>query len=244
MIPSGKDASVGAKLALQNARRHLRAAEVLSKKKLYGPASTLVVLSIEELAKSWMLMLHSMGLKFPPELLSEVLSKHGARHAITFGAVFVFMIRYLVSRTTRRVQKRHRVKGYPPHLRDEWVAELTREFQSLASRSPKDEPVLAVLEWIGKANETKNRGLYVDFDGTRWRHPGQVSARWFAVGYDIAEGLILRFGHEIRTSLRLGLQADDQINTFLHEQFKKMEGRTPEEVLSGLAEVTLRPPSV
>lgn len=241
LLPSSTGGALGAKLALQNARRHLRAAEALAKKKLFGSASTHVVLSVEELVKAWVLALHSMGFEFPLKMLNAVLFEHSARHMVTFGVVFVLTIRYLAVRTTRRVQKRHGIKDYPAKLRDEWVAELMRDLQSLASRSPRNEPVLAVWEWIGNANKIKNNGLYVDFNGNKWSHPGQVKARQYSLGHDIADRLIRQFGREIRASLRMGFQANDQLNALLNEQFKKAQGRSPEEIFTELTKMALRP---
>lgn len=247
-LPSRTDAPAGAKLALQNAHRHLRAAKVLSEKHLYGFASTHAVLAIEELAKAWVLVLYGMGVKIPSEMMTEILIKHPPRHGIIFGFLYVFMIQYVVARTTKRVQQRHGVKGYPPELRDEWAAELTREFESLSSRSPKKEPVLAVWEWIRDANDLKNRGLYVDFDGVKWIDPQRVSARSFAFGYGVATGLIQRLSRELRKIRqlvgklqRLGIHADRDLNALFEEQLAKVQDTSPEEMLRQIAELALSP---
>lgn len=240
-VPSSKGASLGAKLALQNARRHLRAADALSATRLFGSASSHVVLAFEELAKAWVLALYSMGFAFPPKMLTDVLYQHGARHAITFGSLYVIMIQHVVVRATKRIQQRHGVKGYPLELRDEWATELLGEFTSLASRSPKNEPFHAVLEWISNANDLKKRGLYVDFDGTNWIHPGHVSARRFVIGYGMAKGLIQRLSRDIRKLQQRGFQANDELNASLREQFARTQGASPEQVLREVAEMALRP---
>jgi AbiV family abortive infection protein len=240
-IPSHAEAPPGSKLALQNARRHLRAANALGKMRLSGFASAHVVLAIEELAKAWILALYGMGLTFPPEMLTEILSRHSPRHAVAVGFLYVFMIQHVVARTTKRVQKRHGVKNYPPELRDEWVAELTREFKSLASRTPKNELVHAVMEWISQANDLKNSGLYVDFDGAKWAHPEQVRAKRFAFGYGMAKALIQRISREIRNLQQLSFHADSELNASLHEQLAKVQDASPKEMLRQLAIMALNP---
>lgn len=240
-IPSAVDAPLGSKLALQNARRHLLAADALGEMRLFGFASAHVVLAIEELAKAWILALYGMGITFNPDMLTDVLSRHPPRHAITFGFLYVFMIQHVVARTTKRVQKRHGVKNYPPELRDEWVAELTREFKSLASRTPKNELVHAVMEWISQANDLKNSGLYVDFDGAKWTHPQQVSAKRFTFGYSLAEALIQRLSRDIRKLQRLGVHVDREVNALMQEQLAKFQGASPEEMLRQMAEMALSP---
>lgn len=248
LLPSHTDSRIGSKLALQNARRHLRAASALGKMRYYGFASAHVVLAIEELAKAWVLALCGMGVKIPPEMMTEILIKHAPRHAITFGFLYVFMIQHVVLRISKRVQQRHRVKGYPPELRDEWAAELTREFESLSSRSPKTEPVLAVWQWIRDANDLKNRGLYVDFDGAKWVNPQRISARSFAFGYGVAAQLIQRLGREIGKLRRLGgklerlgVHTDRELNVLFEEQLAKVHDTSLQEMLKQLAELALSP---
>lgn len=247
-LPSSAHAPAGSKLALQNARRHLRAANALSEKRLFGFASAHVVLAIEELAKAWILALYGMGLTFPSDMLADVLSRHPPRHAVTFGFLYVFMIQHVVARTTKRVQQRHGVKNYPPELRDEWVAELTREFKSLASRTPKNEIVHAVMEWISKANDIKNSGLYVDFDGVKWSQPQQVSVKRFAFGYSLAEALIQRLSREmgklqrlVRKLQRLEVHVDREVNDLMQEQLAKLQDASPEEMLRQMAKMALSP---
>jgi AbiV family abortive infection protein len=123
-LPKPEDANAGAALALTNARRHLRAAEILGDERLFGSATAHVVLAIEEVAKAWVLTLIGMGFDVPKSMVRQILKSHDARHSFTIGSVFVGAIRYLVLRSSIRVQKRHKVKAFPPELRDEWVNEV------------------------------------------------------------------------------------------------------------------------
>lgn len=240
-IPSAAEAPSGSKLALQNARRHLRAADALGEMRLFGFASAHVVLAIEELAKAWILALYGMGITFNRDMLTDVLSRHPPRHAITSGFLYIFMIQHVVDRTAKRVQNRHGVKNYPPELRDEWVAELKREFISLASRSPKNELVHAVMDWISQANDIKNSGLYVDFDAAKWIHPQQVSAKRFTFGYSLAEALIQRLSRDIKKLQRLGVHVDSEVNALMQEHLGKLQGVSTKEMLRQMAEFALSP---
>src|SRR5258706_2645747 len=105
------DAGKGALLSLTNARRHLRAADVLGDQGLFGSASSHVVLALEELAKSWVLTLMIMGVDLPKKMLADVLWRHDVRHSITFGFLFSGLMEGLRLRAEARVQKRRGVKG-------------------------------------------------------------------------------------------------------------------------------------
>lgn len=157
-LPRRSDASAGASLALTNARRHLRVAKILGGEKLFGSAVAHVVLALEEIAKAWILTSSGIGIDVPKKSLRQVLTRHDARQAVTFGTLFVMLIQVIAIRTSSRVQRRHGVNRYPPELRDEWIDELRFELQDLWSRSPRREPILAVLEWTSTANDLKNQG--------------------------------------------------------------------------------------
>src|SRR5258708_40022994 len=94
-LPKSADSASGALLSLTNAHRHLHAADVLADERLFGSATSHVILALEELAKSWALTLMSMGFDLPKEMLANVLRRHDVRHTIKFGLLFSAMIQGL-----------------------------------------------------------------------------------------------------------------------------------------------------
>lgn len=180
--PSSAEAVAGSRLAMTNARRHLRAAEALGDARLFGAAIGHLVLTVEESAKAWVLGLLVYGFDLPDDMLVSILRQHNARHAVTFGNVFRGILIFMADRAAKRVQKRHKVKGFPPELREEWSNELIRDTQSLVGRSARREPLLQALEWAINGSERKNKGFYVDYANGKWTHPGQVMERQFGFG--------------------------------------------------------------
>lgn len=240
-LPTKPDAPRGAVLALTNARRHLRAADALAKRRLFGLASSHVVLALEELAKSWTLTLVGMGIDVPKKMLADVMYKHDVRHTIIFGSLYSFVIQGLIVLAGKRVQQRHRIKDYPPELRPEFVREVKLLFKSLGSRSRKENPVYAVLQLTGGANDLKNRGLYVDFDGKKWIHPGSLSEKDFSDAYEIAKLLLRGQGQHIRFVNKIGFQADNDMKARMRDQFKLEQRNDPDEILKVLTNVALQP---
>ncbi|HYR75990.1 MAG TPA: AbiV family abortive infection protein [Pyrinomonadaceae bacterium] len=240
-LPDRSNSARGALLSLTNARHHLRAAEILADERLFGSAASHVVLALEEMTKSWALTLLGMGVDLPKSMLAEVLSKHDVRHSIAFGILYTAMIQGLRVRAALRVQQRHRVKDFPPELRDEFVSELKMEFKSLASHSRKKNPLIILLELVGGANDMKKQGLYVDFDGERWTHPRSISQKRFNLGFEVVEGLIRELGRTIRKIHKTGVQADDSLKELLKSQLSKDPGSDPEQILITLTKVALHP---
>src|SRR5438045_2203846 len=87
-LPDRSHAARGALLSLTNARRHLQVAGMLAEERLFGPASSHVILAQEELAKSYVLNFMSIGIDIPQGMLGQVLSMHDVRHSITFGVLY------------------------------------------------------------------------------------------------------------------------------------------------------------
>jgi hypothetical protein len=106
------------------------------------------------------------------------------------------------------------------------------EFESFG-KSPKSDPVLAILEWVDKANDLKKRGLYVDFEGEKWVDPRSVSAKDFALGYALAKVMIGGFSASIRKIQKSNFQADEELKAFVRNAIGKKREST-EEVIHDL----------
>lgn len=189
-LPHGCEIARGALLTLANARRHLKAADVLGEQRLYGVGLSHVVLASEELAKSLILTLITMGVDVPKDVQHQMLRQHGPRHSVTFGLLFSQAIR---KSALNALMGSFRFKTGSLEKRLE--KRLEREVKLIQSRRS---PHFGFLEWIANANDQKNGGFYVDFDGDEWKDPGTVTKKNFAYGYTIVKDLLDEKGRVIR----------------------------------------------
>lgn len=243
-IPSARQAARGAKLSLENAKRHLKAAEALRDARLYGPGVSHLVLSVEEVSKAWVLTMLAIGLPIQDRLVHDVLNYHDARHAVTLADVLRGGILLVGDRAAKRVQGRHNTTAYPPELRDEWADEVEKEVRALAKRTPSNDPFLALMKWISTSSERKNEGLYVDFGGVRWKQPGRVTKKRFDFDYRIAKGIHKARSQAISFLLRSGARVSDAEKKLYERLSAKVSGASLEESLALMFKATLGPSSV
>jgi len=203
-----------------------------------GAAMAHVVLSIEEMAKALILTLVALGVDVPKNAVREMLTHHDARHSFTMGILLIVIIRAIGVRASSRVQKRYGVSDYPPDLRDEYVAELAKDVDALRLKSKRDELGFAMIEWIVQANDFKNRGLYVDFDGKKWIHPGRIPHKQYAIGYRIALELLKRLGPIITGVRKYDLNADAGLKALIASQLKK-QSTSSQDPLADLVRLAL-----
>jgi hypothetical protein len=97
-----------------------------------------------------------------------------------------------------------------------------------------------VLEWICDANEIKNGGLYVDFNGVKWTHPGNVSKKRFMFGYQIAEDLISEKGRFIRKILKTDAQFNEESKALIREIIARPPSQDPQEQLKYVVGLVLK----
>lgn len=216
---------------------HLRVADLLGAERLYGPASTHVILALEELTKSWVLTIMKIGVDVPTSFVADVMKLHSARHGITFGTLFSRAIRGLVFNAIARVYQRSGSIESLNQFEKELKKELKSRFRSLGGSTYK-----ATLEWIGSANASKNRGLYVDFDGQKWSHPGSVSKKSFIFGYQIAEDLIREQGRTLQRIHKSGFRVDDAFTTLMNKHLTTKRADNPEQFMKDMAALALSEP--
>jgi AbiV family abortive infection protein len=178
VLPPKSEIPTGVIFMLANARRHLKAAEILRDHRLYGVGLSHVVLASEELAKALILTLEMMGMDIPQDFQREVLQHHTPRHGFTLGLLFSRAVRKFAFGV---------LAGSFASRGGSLERSLQREIKLVkAGRSPH----FAFLDWIKDANDQKNRGFYVDFHDDRWKHPGTVNKRTFIYGYSIVKDLL------------------------------------------------------
>jgi AbiV family abortive infection protein len=160
-LPTPDEARAGAVVAADNAEALLNAGGWLGMQHAFGHGAALLVLSLEEAVKARALMaawrvstMPGSRLGFTDEQLRKIIFRsHGLRHAAAF-------LQGLSG------EGRTRVFGVEP-MDDDGRKRLALE--------------MATGEWLMKANELKERGIYTDFlpDGT-WSSPADVAQDEFA----------------------------------------------------------------
>jgi AbiV family abortive infection protein len=231
-LPTAKDGSTGAVLSLTNARRHLRAANILGEQRLFGLASSLVVLALEEISKAWLLMCLGMGIDIPKGLLADVMTKHKARHAMTFGSAYSVLVNSLVARAVLLVHRRHKETSLTQNLQEEYAREIKKQFSSYKTS------FVEVIKWTGEAAELRNKGFYVDFNGERWLHPRAVTKKQFYYGYSLAKMLVRIMSPTIRQAHKFKFQADDELRSLFNRSSQTTD-LNGEQLLSHLTKTAL-----
>ncbi len=222
-LPNDGEAGAGALLALANARRHLRAAEILGANRLYGPGSSHIILAMEELAKAQVLTLILTGIDVPNEMRREILRNHGIRHNVTYGLLLSQVVRSVALNALTRTSR-----SGGQSLEKQLEKELKKAMKVQKSPSSSAGLNFEGLEWITKANDIKKQGFYVDFDGEKWVHPGTISKRTFVFGYKIVERLLKQHGPGIRKTQKTGFQVPETLKKQFEEIINKrdmLEGR-------------------
>jgi AbiV family abortive infection protein len=166
-LPTPEQAREGVRPSADNASDLLVAAKTLGVAGLYGPASSLLVLALEEAQKARVLVAlatknDDAGLS-PDEVNDIIYRDHGVRHHAAWTAA--------VSPTTtaKHVMPPRRET---PLQRKQYHADM------------------AALGWHMKANSLKKRGLYVDYIKDEWHGPREITSAEFGEGLVIVERFV------------------------------------------------------
>jgi len=156
-LPTARQAAKGVSLAADNAWIHIECAEALQEARHFGAASAHLVLAVEEAVKArvyyqWPALMTSMT----QGQLRELLYTHRVRHGI---AVYDSMSKPLrtaialwqIDHAGRRIDRKA----------------LARIFARHTDAFP--------LTWAESADQDKQRGMHVDWDGRAWKTPASVT---------------------------------------------------------------------
>jgi AbiV family abortive infection protein len=167
ILPTSEQARQGVSPTAGNSRDLLAAARSLGVAGLHGPATSLLVLALEEAQKARVLIAlattnDSAGLSH--DEVSDIIHwDHRLRHHAAFTAS--------ISPTT--------------------IAKLVRPSRRDTPLQRKQfNADMAALAWHLKANSLKERGLYVDYLNDRWNSPREISASEFSQGLAIVERFV------------------------------------------------------
>lgn len=182
-----EEASVGAELTLENARRLEESARILGEQGIHGPAVSLLVLAGEEAAKASFFAQHVVKEDYPDEEVRKLLMRHTPRHDI---ARMYPVLQYLAEQVVEReIQKRaDELEDWnqkevdpenPNPERLDAIGALIRRISAEMAESllelELDAELAKEFEWWKQANDLKMRGFYVDPVEDGWKTPSRLS---------------------------------------------------------------------
>jgi AbiV family abortive infection protein len=178
----------GVRLAVDNAERHLRCAELLAQADEWGPAVSHLVLAIEEAVKADVLAdKTAKGAKstYTDEKVAQLLRSHNPRHPIALAMslppppwwadlvlAFVLGLIYL---------------GTPEDARPSLDAIQAYQLDAAADRK-------AILphDWADHAKKWRELGMYASFTLSGWESPADVTNREYMTLLRPAKKLVLQ----------------------------------------------------
>ncbi len=150
----------GAKLAYQNALRHIRAAHILAENSDYGNGISHLVLGIEEAMKALILFSYRfnerVSIPESPKILKEIFHKHEPKQHTFLPMVLM-------------IEVYRKVDPWSSKDRNSVVRNLTTwlDTQIKSKNSVMDR----VLRELKRMNDSKKDGFYVDFRNDVWVDP-------------------------------------------------------------------------
>lgn len=192
-IPSNEECKEGAKLAIENAERHLEAAELLATRKLFGPAQSHLILSGEESIKALMLMYKSMGLVVNQEILNNILSHHIPRH---IWAIVILLMKDLLSEdginnfiSLLESPSISTPEGRIPEA-DEFLISLGKESIKVLEEESYNENFNHILKFWTSAEQKKQQGFYLDYENKGWSTPIEITEEDYQDSYKFSIEII------------------------------------------------------
>jgi AbiV family abortive infection protein len=208
--PDPSDTPVGARLALENAERHLRCAEILASKDEFGPAISHVVLAGEEAVKGSHLAscgLYMLGDEFG---FSKILHRHGAKHEV---AAVIGIMSWVSAELLRRIPEI--LSQHADPTSEEYTSasknmfsEVGKMGSNFASGRPPDNPLNTAINFWKRANDMKNAGLYVDYINGSWRSPSNIGQEEFSKSFQTGKAAVQAARKIAETNLDLIMKFD------------------------------------
>lgn len=230
----------GSDLAIENARRLASCADTISKSGEFGPANSLLILSIEECVKAFFLFAFSIsgsGAHAPAHDLIKVLTVHKYKHYFGFVTQAIIDASNTMANDedlSSRIEKDF--AGIDELDRDTVLERLTKVISESASKmmndleqSIFDNEKIYDREWWSGANTARNRGFYTDYESDGWVTPKRVGGTEYEKTRDIAQKLTSAIDG-YRTQNTQGVLAMRQIISAVSERLKNREMVLPDKL--------------
>lgn len=209
--------------ALSNARELLRDAKKLKSFGSRGHACSLAILAIEESAKALVYLIASQGMirivkKNPNNVTTfreSDLLKHEFKHALIAAELEDWLFYGPFYESMARVSNRRvlRSKAGTEILRA--IHTHKRQRVEMVSGGKAAQEAKRLFEMLGRLNELKNQGLYVDHEGGHLLTPNRLDIKVLGHVIELAEAMIWIFSDAVKEGL------DPTVRKVLVEEMRK-----------------------
>lgn len=162
----------GMKLCVENSNDLYNGALALQQKKLYGAATSILILSVEELVKAFglfNLLITDGDIKDGMKQLFEHKELHKNRHEYA-----MFMTQYLKHARAKGIKKNNFEYDSPKELSEILLKKIN--FPLIFKNMDKN--MASFNNWFAHANTLKNAGLYVAYSN-KWHSPNNITENDF-----------------------------------------------------------------
>ena len=165
---------IGYKLALQNALDLQAVSQLACKRRNYGVACSLNILSAEEGIKSMFILLRHIFPNLEIEDYDKVFKYHNFKHKAIeeFAKAYDDLMKKLYDSTKSEIMKiadklsPQQKKSIPVN-----IDELQKAWRFIERYNSSKTSIKDLISWIANANNDKNNGLYVGEIGKKWSSP-------------------------------------------------------------------------
>lgn len=194
----------GHKLTLENAKALTRVSQKSAELEEYGIACSLNILAAEEAIKSVVILTKHYFPFVSSKDFKEVFRSHKKKH---HGIMLLtFLTKYLIDNIYDKYQKDKHLFDYVEQLPEKESNQFKKKYkyfyksiEFVKKNKTKSERFEEAIVWWNKANDDKNKGLYVDLINKKWHSPRNISKDKFlresAYVYDLIEYIELFNNH-------------------------------------------------
>lgn len=169
----------GAELMLSNALNLRSSAEDLARSERYGYATALLFLAAEEALKAVVYYSAGNGIDPDPDGVENYHKSHKKRHGLARALLVSF---YYAEKTGSKMDNRGAL--------GQAIAEVIKQLVADVQNDELPEQVRTVLQWWKRANDLKQRGMYVDEEPDGWSAPSEVSQDTYKEAYESVKPII------------------------------------------------------
>ena len=205
---------------IKNYKRLKKTAEFGQTEANYGVALSLYILSSEELIKAFVVLMHGFGVNvFQIKELNKVFHHHKTKHELSTLMELLVLVEAFFTATDKNTYSASINTG---------IKFIDETYKFLRGIQKAAKPLLEIeenLNWWSKADDYKNRGLYVDYRD-ELKTPNQITKEECESGKEKAEKLYERirvvkitFEHQsTEEQKQIISDANKGITTYLKEQ--------------------------
>lgn len=172
----------GAKLCINNAQELFTAADKLGKDSMFGLATSLLVLSSEESAKAFGLLINVNFDQNSSIELQKYFKSH--KHKQDIASLFLA----LLSMTEELFEAINLEDSYLQENNIKLINELKEKV--IKSQTDSENGLNLIVEWQSSADNIKKRGFYIDYTDDGWQTPKDISEDTYVRYRDIALKLL------------------------------------------------------